>query len=65
MLTSKKKKTIYISITPNLQIIIDRWSQKDKGGYIFPFLPQKCSAEKEKELVKKGEEYIIFDIKNI
>jgi len=53
ILTSRNKKYIYVPIGTHLQTIIDRWSAKDKSGYIFPFLPKKCSPEKEKELVKK------------
>lgn len=52
LLTSKNKKYIYISINQHLQAIINRWGNKDKTGYIFQMLPKKCTAVKEKEIVK-------------
>jgi integrase len=65
ILTVKQKKTIYVSLTPELLKIINKWGLKDKSGYIFPILTKNCNAIEEKTLVRNLIRSINNTIENI
>ena len=52
--TSKVKKELYAIITPEIQAIIDRWGNDNKGlnSYIFPYLNGDETPEEEKNRIK-------------
>lgn len=52
MFTVKQKKTIYVTLLPELNRIIEKWGQKNKTSYVFPFLNKRISAEEEKKIVR-------------
>ena len=52
--TSKKKKEICATITPEMQAIIERWGNSDRkpDNFIFPYLTGKVDAMKENKIIR-------------
>ncbi|MDR2948341.1 MAG: site-specific integrase [Prevotella sp.] len=52
--TSKVKKELYAIVTPEMQVIIDKWGNPNKSpdSYIFPYLEGYESPEEEKDRIK-------------
>lgn len=52
--TSKVKKDLYAIVTPELQVIMNRWGNPDKNlnSHIFPYLKGNETPEEEKNRIK-------------